>query len=47
LVYDSIRGTYIPASAAGASVTNISSIPMWVVIGLVLVVGLIIFRKEM
>jgi hypothetical protein len=47
LVYDSIRGTYIPASAAGASVTNISSIPMWVVIGLVLIVGLFIFRKEM
>lgn len=46
LVYDSIRGTYIPASAAGASVTNISSIPMWLVIGLVAVAAIFIFKKE-
>jgi hypothetical protein len=46
LVYDSVRGTYIPASAAGQSVTNITNIPMWIVIGLVVVALLIVFRKK-
>lgn len=45
LVYDSIRGTYIPASAAGQSVTNLSSIPMWVVIGLVVLAFLLLRKK--
>jgi hypothetical protein len=46
LVYDAVRGTYIPASAAGASVTNLTSIPMWLVLGLVAVAGIFIFRKR-
>lgn len=46
LVYDAIRGTYIPASSAGASVTNLSNIPMWLVVGSVVIVGLLIFRKK-
>ena len=46
LVYDAIRGTYIPASAAGASVTNLTSIPMWLIIGLVAVALFFVFMKE-
>jgi hypothetical protein len=46
LVYDSVRGTYIPASAAGQSVTNLTSIPMWIIIGLVAIALLIVFRKK-
>lgn len=42
LVYDALRGTYIPAAAAGQSVTSLSSIPMWVVLGLVAIVIAII-----
>lgn len=45
LVYDAVRGAYVPASAAGASVTNISSIPMWAVIGVVAVIVGIAFIK--
>lgn len=45
LVYDAIRGTYIPASAAGASVTNLTSIPMWLVLGGVVIVGIMVLRK--
>lgn len=46
LVYDSIRGTYIPASAAGQSVTNLSSIPMWLVIGLVALALVLVFTAR-
>ncbi len=46
LVYDAVRGTYIPASAAGASVTNITSIPMWIVLGLVAVALVFVFMAE-
>lgn len=46
LVYDAVRGTYIPASAAGQSVTQLSSIPMWLVIGAVAIVVGIVFLKE-
>ena len=46
LVYDAIRGTYIPASAAGQSVTNISSIPMWLVIGLVALALILVFAAR-
>lgn len=45
LVYDAVRGAYIPASAAGASVSNISSIPMWLVIGGVAIVAILVLRK--
>ena len=38
LVYDAVRGTYVPASAAGSSLTTLSSIPMWLVIGVVAVI---------
>lgn len=46
LVYDAIRGTYVPASAAGASLTNLSSIPMWLIIGLVAVALVFVFMAE-
>jgi hypothetical protein len=46
LVYDAIRGTYIPASAAGQSVTNLSSIPMWLVLGLVAVALILVFAAR-
>lgn len=46
LVYDAVRGTYIPATAAGQSVTNLTSIPMWLVIGAVVVVVGIVFLRE-
>lgn len=46
LVYDAIRGTYIPASAAGSSVTNLTSIPMWLVLGLVAVALFWVFMAE-
>jgi hypothetical protein len=46
LVYDAIRGTYIPASAAGQSVTNISSIPMWAVIGVVAIALILVFAMR-
>lgn len=46
LVYDAIRGTYIPASAAGQSVTQLSSIPMWLVIGGVAIVAVIVLRNK-
>ena len=46
LVYDAIRGTYIPASAAGQSVTNISSIPMWLIIGLVALALILVFAAR-
>jgi len=46
LVYDAIRGSYIPASAAGQSVTNISSIPMWLVIGLVALALVLVFAAR-
>jgi hypothetical protein len=46
LVYDAIRGTYIPASAAGQSVTNLSSIPMWLVIGLVALALILVFAAR-
>lgn len=46
LVYDAIRGTYIPAQAAGQSVTNISSIPMWLVIGLVALALILVFARK-
>lgn len=46
LVYDAVRGAYVPASAAGASVANISSIPMWLVIGAVAVVGIMVFARK-
>lgn len=46
LVYDAIRGTYIPASSAGASVTNLTSIPMWLVLGGVVIVGILVLRKK-
>lgn len=45
LVFDAVRGTYIPASAAGTSVTNLTSIPMWLIIGVVAVVVGIVFIK--
>lgn len=45
LVYDAVRGTYIPASAAGQSVTSLSNIPMFVIIGLVAVAAIVIFKK--
>lgn len=45
LVYDAVRGAYVPANAVGSSVSNISSIPMWVVIGVVAVVVGIAFIK--
>lgn len=45
LVYDAVRGAYVPASAAGQSVTNLSSIPMWAVIGVVAVIVGIAFIK--
>jgi hypothetical protein len=44
LVYDAIRGAYIPAQAAGQSVTQLSSIPMWVVIGVVVIGAVIVLR---
>jgi hypothetical protein len=46
LVYDAVRGAYVPASSVGQSVSNISSIPMWAVIGVVAVVLGIVFIKE-
>jgi hypothetical protein len=46
LVYDALRGSYIPASSAGASVTNLTSIPMWLVIGAVVVVAVVVLRKK-
>jgi hypothetical protein len=46
LVYDAVRGAYIPASAAGQSVTSISNIPMWAIIGLVAVGLFIVFMME-
>ena len=46
LVYDAVRGTYVPASAAGSSLTTLSSIPMWLVIGVVAVIVGIVFIKE-
>jgi hypothetical protein len=46
LVYSAATGTYLPASAAGASVTNLSSIPMWLIIGLVAVALFFVFLKE-
>lgn len=46
LVYDAIRGTYIPASAAGQSVTNISSIPMWLILGLVAIALVLVFAAR-
>lgn len=45
LVYDAVRGSYVPANAVGASVSNISSIPMWIVIGGVAVVAILVLRK--
>lgn len=45
LVYDAVRGTYIPASSAGQSVSNITNIPMWIVIGIVAVVLGLVFLK--
>jgi hypothetical protein len=45
LVYDAVRGTYIPASAAGQSVTQISSIPMWLIIGVIVVAGIYVFKE--
>lgn len=45
LVYDAVRGAYVPASAVGSSVTNLSSIPMWAVIGVVAVIVGIAFIK--
>jgi hypothetical protein len=46
LVYDAIRGAYVPASSVGQSVSNLSSIPMWAVIGVVAIVVGIVFIKE-
>ena len=46
LVYDAVRGTYVPASAAGQSVTSLSNIPMWLILGIVAVVVGIAFIKE-
>lgn len=46
LVYDAIRGTYIPAQAAGQSVTNITSIPMWLVLGLVALALVLVFASR-
>lgn len=46
LVYDAVRGTYIPANAAGQSVTNLTSIPMWIVLGLVAVALFFVFARE-
>lgn len=47
LVYDAVRGAYVPATAVGASVSNISSIPMWAVIGVVaIVVGIAFIKGE-
>jgi len=45
LVYDAVRGAYVPASAVGSSVSNISSIPMWVVIGIVAIVLGLVFME--
>jgi hypothetical protein len=45
LVYDAVRGAYVPASSVGASVSNISSIPMWLVIGGVVIVAILVLRK--
>lgn len=45
LVYDAVRGAYVPATAVGASVSNISSIPMWLVIGGVAIVAILVLRK--
>lgn len=46
LVYDAIRGTYIPAQAAGQSVTNLSQFPMWLVIGLVALALILVFAAR-
>ena len=46
LVYDAVRGTYIPATAAGQSVTNLTSIPMWLILGLVAVALVFVFMAE-
>ena len=45
LVFNAATGGYIPASAAGQGVANLSSIPMWLVIGLVVVAGVFIFMQ--
>jgi hypothetical protein len=46
LVYNAALGTYVPASSTGAALTNASSIPMWLVIGAVVIVAGIVFLKE-
>lgn len=46
LVYNAALGTYVPASATGQALTNASSIPMWLVIGAVVVVAGIVFLRE-
>lgn len=45
LVYNAALGTYVPASSVGASLTNVSSIPMWLMIGAVAVVAILVLRK--
>jgi hypothetical protein len=45
LVYNAALGTYVPASAVGASLTNVSSIPMWVVVGGVLLIGFFVYME--
>lgn len=44
LVYNAALGTYVPASAVGASLTNVSSIPMWLIIGVVVIAGVIVYE---
>lgn len=46
LVYNAALGTYVPASATGAALTNASSIPMWLVIGVVVVIAGAVFFVE-
>lgn len=46
LVYDAVRGAYVPASSVGASVSNISSIPMWLVIGGVAIVAILVLTRK-
>jgi hypothetical protein len=46
LVYDAARMSYVPASAVGQSVTNISSIPMWLVLGIVAIALVLVFAAE-
>ena len=46
LVYNAALGTYVPASATGASLTNLSNTPMWIILGGVAIVVFLIFMMD-